>query len=89
VDSRVEDKTNFLDGKKRSNKILPMFEDISREELRDAAPPSAVSVISREDGEIVIRQGRPAGGADPCIVLSRQQAFSLIDAIERAIRPAK
>jgi hypothetical protein len=88
VDSRVENETNFLDGKKRNNKISPMFEDISREELRDAAP-SAVVVFSRQGGEIVIQQGRPAGSADPCIVLSRQQACGLIEAIQQAISPDK
>ena len=66
-----------------------MFEDISREELHDAAPHSAITVCSRKGGAIVIRQGRPAGSADPCIVLSRQQACSLIEAIQQAIRPEK
>ena len=66
-----------------------MFEDLSREELSDAAPPSAITVSSRKGGEIVIQQGRPADSADPCIVLSRQQACSLIEAIERAIGSGK
>ncbi len=63
-----------------------MFEDISREEVRDPAPVKAISVFSREDGGIVIQQGRPMAKEDPYIVVPPEDAENLIDAIRREMK---
>ena len=63
-----------------------MFEDISREELRDAVPARAITVFSRQDGGIVIQQGRPAAKEDPYIVVPPEEAENLIDAIRREMK---
>ena len=64
-----------------------MFEDISREEIRDAAPIRAISVSSRDGGGIVIRQRQPMGDEDACILVPPGQAENLIAAIRRELKP--
>jgi len=43
----------------------------------------ALSVRRNADGDIVIRQHRPLAGQDPQIVIPREDAASLVEAIRR------
>lgn len=73
-----------------------MFEEILRNDpgefTRDEARASvdeaagALSVHRNADGDIVIRQHRPLAGHDPQIVVPREDAANLVEAIRREMR---
>jgi hypothetical protein len=75
-----------------------MFEEILRSEplehARDEAlgaaaePAGALAVQRNADGDIVIRQHRPLAGHDPQIVVRRDEAATLVEAIRREMQAA-
>jgi hypothetical protein len=75
-----------------------MFEEILRSEpaefTRDEARTAidetagALAVHRNADGDIVIRQHRPLGSHDPEIVVPREEAADLVEAIRREMQAA-
>jgi hypothetical protein len=75
-----------------------MFEEIlrgeaaefTRDEARAAIDEAAgaLSVHRNADGDIVIRQQRPLGGHDPEVVVPREEAANLVEAIRREMQAA-
>ena len=75
-----------------------MFEEILRGEpaelTRDDAPAGvveaagALTVRRNAEGDIVIRQYRPLAGHDPQIVVPREEAATLAEAIRREMQAA-
>jgi hypothetical protein len=75
-----------------------MFEEILRtdpsEFTRDEAQSGvaeaagALAVQRNADGDIVIRQHRPLAGHDPQIVVPREEAATLVEAIRREMQAA-
>ena len=75
-----------------------MFEEILRSEpaefTRDdarasvAEPAGALAVHRNADGDIVIRQHRPLAGHDPEIVVPREEAARLVEAIRLEMQAA-
>lgn len=75
-----------------------MFEEIlrsdpaefTRDEARAAADEAAgaLSVQRNAGGDIVIRQHRPLAGHDPYIVVPREDAGNLVEAIRREMQAA-
>jgi hypothetical protein len=73
-----------------------MFEEILRSEAaeftRDEARAAideaagALAVHRNADGDIVIRQHRPLAGHDPQIVVPREEAATLLEAIQREMQ---
>jgi hypothetical protein len=73
-----------------------MFEEIlrgesaefTRDEARTAIDEAAgaLAVHRNADGDIVIRQHRPLAGHDPQIVVPREEAGNLVEAIRREMR---
>jgi hypothetical protein len=75
-----------------------MFEEILRSEAMEytrddpqavvAEQADAIAVQRNGDGDIVIWQHRPMAGADPHIVVPREEAGKLIEAIRREMTAA-
>jgi hypothetical protein len=73
-----------------------MFEEIlwseaaefTRDEARAAIDEAAgaLAVHRNADGDIVIRQHRPLAGHDPQIVVPREEAATLLEAIQREMQ---
>ena len=64
--------------------------ELTRDDAREVAaePASALAVHRNAEGDIVIRQHRSLAGHDPHIVVPREEAANLVEAIRREMKAA-